>query len=199
MGETTNSVFFHYCVWISTPIIAHSSVFCLYVVRHCITIHICIYQSFSVLSDKLDPLVDGVRQNKLHWLELATMQNHNSKMEDGGEQWFAVIVLVQCNAILMEVRKILMLLSTAFNQVVCKSRSSTLLQERALSRMVNSMMWVGITFLYSIITCWTLWKLCRLPPCSLFKVPTLIIWPSGSTTLKACIVTKNRQNVNSFT
>lgn len=82
----TNSVFFHYCVWISTPIIAHSSVFCLYVVRDCITIHICIYQSFAVLSDKLEPLVEGVRQNKLHWLELSTMQNHNSKMEDGGEQ-----------------------------------------------------------------------------------------------------------------
>jgi hypothetical protein len=38
------------------------------------------------LSDKLEPLVEGVRENKLHWLELATMQNHNSKMEDGGEQ-----------------------------------------------------------------------------------------------------------------
>jgi len=82
----TNSVFFRYCVWISTPVIALSSVFCLYIVRYCITIHICIYQSFAVLSDKLEPLVEGVRQNKLHWLELGTMQNHNSKMEDGGEQ-----------------------------------------------------------------------------------------------------------------
>lgn len=45
-----------------------------------------IYESFAVLSDKLEPLVEGVRQNKLHWLELATMQNHDSKMEDGGEQ-----------------------------------------------------------------------------------------------------------------
>jgi len=88
------------------------------------------------------------------------------------------------NAILMEVKKILTLLSTALNQVVCKSRNSTLWQERALFRMVISMMWVGITFLYRIITCWTLWKLCRLPPCSLFTVPTVIIWPSGSTTWK---------------
>jgi len=180
----TNSVFFHYCVQISTPLIALSSVFSLYVVRYCITIHICIYQSFAVLSDKLEPLVEGVRQNKLHWLELATMQNHNSKMEDGGEQWFAVIVSVQYNAILMEMRKILTLLSTVFNQVVWKSRSSTLLQGRALSRMVISVMWVGITFLYRIITCWTLWKLCRSPPCSLFTLPTLIIWPSGSITWK---------------
>lgn len=179
-----NSVFFHYCVWISTPIIALSSVICLDVVRYCITICICIYQSFAVLSDKLQPLVDGVRRNKLHWLELATMQNHNSKMEDGGEQWFAVIVFIKYNAILMEVRKILTLLSTAVNHVVCKSRSSTLLNEWALSRLVNCMMWVGITFLYSIITCGTVWKLCRLPPCSLFKVPTLIIWPIGSTTCK---------------
>lgn len=184
MDEMTNSVFFHYCVWVSTPIIALSSVFCSYIVRYCITIRICIYQSFAVLSDKLEPLVEGVRQNKLHWLELATMQNHNSKMEDGGEQWFAVSVSVQYNAILLEVRKILTLLSTGFNQVVCKSRSSTLLQERTLSRMVISVMWVGITFLYSIMTCWTVWKLCILPPCSLFTVPTLIIWPSGSTTWK---------------
>jgi hypothetical protein len=86
VDEMTNSVFFHYCVLISTPVTAFSSVFCLYVVRYCIKIHICIYQSFAVLSDKLEPLVEGVRQNKQHWLELATMQNHNSKMEDGGEQ-----------------------------------------------------------------------------------------------------------------
>lgn len=176
MDELTNSVFFHYCVWISTPIIALSSVFCLYVLRYCVTIHICIHQSFAVLSDKLEPLVEGVRQNKQHWLELATMQNHNSKMEDRGEQWFAVSVSVRYKAILMEVRKILTLLSIVFNQVVYKSRSSTLLQERALSRMVDSMTWVGTTFVYSIITCWTAWQLCRLPPCNLFKVP---LWTFG--------------------
>ncbi|XP_023708360.1 dual 3',5'-cyclic-AMP and -GMP phosphodiesterase 11 isoform X1 [Cryptotermes secundus] len=44
-----------------------------------------IYESFAVLSDKLEPLVEGVRQNKQHWLEIAGLQNHNSKMEDGGE------------------------------------------------------------------------------------------------------------------
>jgi hypothetical protein len=175
-----NSVFFHYCVWISTPIIALISVICLDVVRYCITIYICIYQSFAVLSDKLDPLVDGVRQNKLQWLELATTQNHNSKMEDGDEQWFAVIVFKKYNAIFMEVRKILTLLSTAVNQVVCKSRSSTHLHEWALSRMVNSMMWVVITFLYSIITRGTMWKLCRLPPCSLSNYP---LWSFGQVVL----------------
>jgi hypothetical protein len=49
-------------------------------------IYIFILQSFSVLSDKLEPLVEGVRQNKQHWLEIAGMQNHGSQMEDGGEQ-----------------------------------------------------------------------------------------------------------------
>jgi dual 3',5'-cyclic-AMP and -GMP phosphodiesterase 11 len=43
-------------------------------------------QSFAVLSDKLEPLVEGVRQNKQHWLEIASIQNHNSQIEEGGEQ-----------------------------------------------------------------------------------------------------------------
>ena len=63
-----------------------SLLFSLDVVRFCIIIDVCICQSFAVLSDKLEPLVEGVRQNKQHWLELATMQNHNNQMEDGGEQ-----------------------------------------------------------------------------------------------------------------
>lgn len=30
-----------------------------------------VYEAFSVLSDKLTPLVDGVRENKMNWLKLA--------------------------------------------------------------------------------------------------------------------------------
>lgn len=30
-----------------------------------------IYEAFALLSDKLDPLVEGVRENKQHWLEIA--------------------------------------------------------------------------------------------------------------------------------
>ncbi|XP_066992443.1 dual 3',5'-cyclic-AMP and -GMP phosphodiesterase 11 isoform X2 [Anabrus simplex] len=30
-----------------------------------------IYEAFAMLSDKLEPLVEGVRQNKAHWLEIA--------------------------------------------------------------------------------------------------------------------------------
>jgi hypothetical protein len=49
-------------------------------------VYIFIPQSFAVLSDKLEPLVEGVRQNKRHWLEIAGVQNDSSQMEDGGEQ-----------------------------------------------------------------------------------------------------------------
>jgi hypothetical protein len=31
-----------------------------------------------------------VRQNKQHWLEIASIQNHNSQIEEGGEQWLKV-------------------------------------------------------------------------------------------------------------
>lgn len=30
-----------------------------------------LFKAFSVLSEKLTPLVDGVRENKMHWLKLA--------------------------------------------------------------------------------------------------------------------------------
>ncbi|XP_017783345.1 PREDICTED: dual 3',5'-cyclic-AMP and -GMP phosphodiesterase 11 isoform X3 [Nicrophorus vespilloides] len=34
-----------------------------------------IYESFAALSDKLEPLVDGVRENRDHWLEIAAAQS----------------------------------------------------------------------------------------------------------------------------
>ncbi|XP_063244233.1 dual 3',5'-cyclic-AMP and -GMP phosphodiesterase 11 isoform X2 [Bacillus rossius redtenbacheri] len=44
-----------------------------------------IYEAFASLSDKLQPLVDGVKQNKAHWLELAGTPNH-TQSDDSGEQ-----------------------------------------------------------------------------------------------------------------
>lgn len=32
-------------------------------------------QAFALLSDKLDPLVEGVRSNKQHWIEIAESSN----------------------------------------------------------------------------------------------------------------------------
>lgn len=42
-------------------------------------------QAFSVLSDKLTPLVEGVRENKVHWLQLAqNAQNNPNHVSIGG-------------------------------------------------------------------------------------------------------------------
>lgn len=42
-------------------------------------------QAFSVLSDKLNPLVEGVRDNKVHWLQLAqNAQNNPNHVPHGG-------------------------------------------------------------------------------------------------------------------
>lgn len=46
-----------------------------------------ILQAFSVLSDKLTPLVDGVRENKVHWLQLAqNAQNNPNRLSIGAPQ-----------------------------------------------------------------------------------------------------------------
>ncbi|XP_076752726.1 dual 3',5'-cyclic-AMP and -GMP phosphodiesterase 11 isoform X3 [Xylocopa sonorina] len=55
-----------------------------------------IYEAFALLSDKLEPLVEGVRKNKQHWLEIAESRsktdnctNHDRTMsddEEAGEQ-----------------------------------------------------------------------------------------------------------------
>lgn len=37
-----------------------------------------IYESFSTLSEKLEPLVNGVRINKKHWLKLASINSKPS-------------------------------------------------------------------------------------------------------------------------
>nr|CAD7432886.1 unnamed protein product [Timema monikensis] len=42
-------------------------------------------QAFSVLSDKLSPLVEGVRRNKAQWLEIAGVPNH-TQCNDSDEQ-----------------------------------------------------------------------------------------------------------------
>nr|CAD7203178.1 unnamed protein product [Timema douglasi] len=44
-----------------------------------------IYEAFSVLSDKLSPLVEGVRRNKAQWLEIAGVPNH-TQCNDSDEQ-----------------------------------------------------------------------------------------------------------------
>ncbi|GLH03324.1 Phosphodiesterase, partial [Gryllus bimaculatus] len=44
-----------------------------------------IYEAFAQLSDKLEPLVEGVRQNKNHWLEIAGMTDA-MEAEEGGEE-----------------------------------------------------------------------------------------------------------------
>lgn len=38
-----------------------------------------VFQAFSTLSDKLNPLVNGVRQNKNYWLELSNSRRNNSQ------------------------------------------------------------------------------------------------------------------------
>lgn len=44
-------------------------------------------QAFAVLSDKLTPLVDGVRENKVHWLQLAqNAQNNPNRASIGVQQ-----------------------------------------------------------------------------------------------------------------
>ncbi|XP_025837140.1 dual 3',5'-cyclic-AMP and -GMP phosphodiesterase 11 isoform X2 [Agrilus planipennis] len=49
-----------------------------------------VYEAFANLSDKLQPLVDGVQQNRAHWLQLAEEQNlivvPPSEGDDSGEK-----------------------------------------------------------------------------------------------------------------
>lgn len=106
-AEVYNDVFSDQCVWFLIPII-HAFLFLLFnlcVLEFWNTIYIFIPQSFAVLSDKLEPLVEGVRQNKQHWLEIAGMQNHNSKMEDGGELWLPTSLSLKHNNLLRKVKK----------------------------------------------------------------------------------------------
>ncbi len=42
-------------------------------------------QSFAVLSDKLEPLVDGVRNNKQMWLQMASEDNPDEENENEQE------------------------------------------------------------------------------------------------------------------
>lgn len=49
-------------------------------------------QAFALLSDKLEPLVEGVRKNKQHWLEIAESRcksdnctNHDRTLSDTEE------------------------------------------------------------------------------------------------------------------
>lgn len=58
---------------------------CNYLINSCY-----VFQSFAMLSEKLEPLVEGVRRNKEHWLEKA-MTNHvdenEEDMADSGYVW----------------------------------------------------------------------------------------------------------------
>ncbi|KAJ6649117.1 Dual 3',5'-cyclic-AMP and -GMP phosphodiesterase 11 [Pseudolycoriella hygida] len=49
--------------------------------------------AFAMLSDKLTPLVDGVRENKVHWLQLAqNAQNNPNRVSIGVSQPIPKIV-----------------------------------------------------------------------------------------------------------
>lgn len=42
-------------------------------------------QAFATLSNKLEPLVEGVLANKKHWLELASQNNKESNSDEDAE------------------------------------------------------------------------------------------------------------------
>lgn len=45
------------------------------------------FQAFSVLSDKLTPLLNGVKDNKVHWLEMAQNgQNKTNSTDDDADE-----------------------------------------------------------------------------------------------------------------
>lgn len=45
------------------------------------------FQSFAVLSDKLEPLCEGVRHNKQMWLQMAAEDNPEELKEDEQNEW----------------------------------------------------------------------------------------------------------------